>query len=764
MRASVRAERWTATNRPCTMNSMKMSCALAFILMVLVAEPAPCEQKTPAGRPCVGVALSGGGARGLAHIGALKVIEEAGVPVDVVAGTSMGSIIGALYAMGYSPGEIEHIVLTVDWNDLLSDRLERSRLAMKNRKKEDRYLVSFPVLKGRVKLPAGLISGQKIYNLFTRLSWPALEIDDFRKLPRPFSCVATDITTGESVVLDHGYLPDALRASMAIPSVFTPVRLGRRLLVDGGLTRNLPAEDAIALGANIVIGVDVSERLLPAEELETIVDILGQAIDLAEESEHEKQKRLCNVLIAAPAERHRALDFARAREFIRLGETAAREHFNELRALADSLRALKAAAGTSAVSPASGAGLLPGLDPASFGPILVDEIEIRGLRDVSSRVVMAELGVAPPSLVTSDELERAVQRLYSSGFFADLSYRFERAPAGRKLVIVVKENSSVVLNTGLRYDTHWGASLLLNASLKNLFEHGSQLEFDLLLSERKRFTAEYAIHTGIRRSVGLRVDADYLDDYIDRYELEERTSRWRTSTIRGGLFLETLLSRVFYGAAGLNMERHETSPDIAPPALSEQSGRLAFLSGDLWFDTLDRSWFPRRGTLLKVRAEVAGSALGGESSFNRAQLTWQLTVPVRQRVSMTGSVFAGITQGGQAPLHYNFFVGGINSYTAFQGDRTFSFYGYRHQELSGSNAFAARLDVQVEILRRWYIVLHGNGGSADDEKANLLKSASLQSGGAMSLGVATPGGPAELSLTYSRRNKLGSFLSIGFLF
>jgi NTE family protein len=782
------------------MQAMKKARVLGLVAALLAARPLfaaapfPCAPAERAGRPCVGIALSGGGARGLAHIGALRVIEEAGVPIDVVSGTSMGSIIGALYAMGYTPDDIERIALSLDWDELLSDRIERSQLTMKSRKEDDRYLISFPVIGGRVKLPAGLINGQSIYNLFVRLCWPALEIDDFKKLPRPFSCVATDITTGQVVVFDHGYLPDALRASMSIPSVFTPVRRGGRLLVDGGLKRSLPAEDAINLGADIVIGVDVSAGLLPAEDLETLVDILEQSMDLAEEPEDIRQQKLCTVLIAPHTRRYPVLDFSRAREFIRMGEEAAREHFDELRALADSLRALDPSAQASYPSPGGpdrsmgatvpslrwpdqslgtkatmapsrcGTEPRPRLDLACFVPIHVDEVEIRGLKDVSHRFVMAELGVKPPADVTAGELETAIDRLYSSGFFTTLSYRFEETPAGRKLVIIVNENSSVLLNAGLRYDSHWGASLLLNASLRNLFEHGSQLEFDLLMSDRKRLTGEYAIHTGIRRSVGLRLDADYIDDHIDVYELSERASRWSASSIRAGFFLETFLSRVFYGGVGANLEWDETTSDIGPPQLTERREHLSFLSGELWFDTLDRSWFPRRGLILKVRTEVAGRTLEDETPFRRVQLDWRLTVPVERRVSLSGIVFVGITRGGRAPLQYQFFLGGVNSCTTFQGDRTFAFYGYRHQELSGQNALAAELGLQVEVLRRWYIGLHANAGSAVDQTDDILKQDAIRSGGAVSVGAETPVGPAEFSLSYSRRNKLEPFLSIGFLF
>ena len=740
---------------------MKTRFACTCILLVLLGGPA-------FSRPRVGLALSGGGARGLAHIGVLKVIEEAGLPVDVVAGTSMGGIVGALYSIGYTPAEIERIVTSADWSDLLSDRLERGELPMKNRKKDDRYLLSFPVVQGRVKLPVGLISGQRIYNMFVRLAWPVLEVNDFKKFPRPFACVATDIVNGTAVVLDHGYLPDAMRASMSVPSIFIPVRLGDRVLVDGGIVRNLPAEDAKNLGADIVIGVDVGEKLLPADKLGSLSEIMNQAIDVTRDPGHRKEMALCSILIAPDLDDYRTFDYGKACEIIARGEAAAREHMGELRALADSIKAIAGNVPDSTVVDADGhaCAVNPRLGNGSVtcDAVQIVEVEVRGLRDVSSRAVLTELGVRPPALVTVDELERAVNRLYSSGFFTDLSYRFEETPLGRKLVIVVRENSGILLNTGLRYDTHWGPSLLLNASARNIFGHASQFEFDLLLGDRKKLTGEYSLHTGIERSVGIRADVDYIDDHIDEYDLGERVSRWRTQSTRGGFLLETLLSSVFYAAGGINMEWYRTSPDVAPAELGVETGRIAFASGDLWFDTLDRSWFPRRGGLLRIRGEAAGEALGGDASFNRVAVTWQFAIPVHRHTTFGGDAFFGVTTHGPAPLHYNFFLGGMNSYNVFQGDRTSSFYGYHHQELSGPNAFMAGLHLQIEPVNHWYLIASVNAGSAEDERKNLFERDALHAGGALTLGSETRAGPAALSLTYSGQNNLGWSLSVGFPF
>ncbi len=198
-------------------------------------------------KPKIGIAFSGGGAKGFAHIGVLKVFEEEGLQAEIVTGTSMGSIIGGLYAMGYSPAFLENMAMNVDWFDVFRETVDRKYLSMRQKMYRDRYLLAFPLYDGSVQLPSGLIKGQKIHRLFYELTWPVIEIDDFSDFPRDFSCVATDIATGEPYVIDSGSLADAMRASMAIPTAFAPFNMDGRKLVDGGLVRNLPSLDADAL-------------------------------------------------------------------------------------------------------------------------------------------------------------------------------------------------------------------------------------------------------------------------------------------------------------------------------------------------------------------------------------------------------------------------------------------------------------------------------------------------------------------------------------
>lgn len=244
-------------------------------LALVIFAAAPIDAQEPVvDRPKVGLALSGVSARGFAHIGVLKVLEEVGMPVDYITGTSMGSIVGSLYAIGYPVEELDNIARQVDWDDLFRDNVGRRYMSMEDKRWDARYQASLFLDRGRIRLPSGLVAGQKVSELLARLTWSVHHVSNFDELPIPFACVATDIATGEPVVLRKGSLPEAVRASMAIPTLFTPVIINDRLLVDGLIARNLPAQEVRKMGAHVVIGVDVGSDLWPVEDLESMVDIL----------------------------------------------------------------------------------------------------------------------------------------------------------------------------------------------------------------------------------------------------------------------------------------------------------------------------------------------------------------------------------------------------------------------------------------------------------------------------------------------------------
>jgi NTE family protein len=248
-------------------------------------------------RPKVGLVLSGGGAAGLAHIGAIKVLEEAGIQIDYVAGTSMGSLVGGLFAMGYTAAEMEKVVKDMDWESLLADGIPRSDLTFEYKEQLEKYFYDFPINQGKLQLPTGLIAGTNITNMLAGLSWPAYNIKLFNQLPRPFLCIGADVVTGQEVVLKSGTLHDALRASMAIPTVFTPVEVNGTLLIDGGFINNFPADHLKAMGADIIIGIDVQRELYKKNEIHSVISILKQISTLTREDINAKNRLLCDILI-----------------------------------------------------------------------------------------------------------------------------------------------------------------------------------------------------------------------------------------------------------------------------------------------------------------------------------------------------------------------------------------------------------------------------------------------------------------------------------
>src|SRR5690606_3063974 len=255
-----------------------MGIRLLWILAVftLMGPLAPAQDLPSKRAPKVGLVLSGGGAKGLAHIGALKMIDSAGVKVDYIGGTSMGAIIGALYAAGYSSNELDSIFRSMDFSSLIQDDVPRGAKSFQEKENSERYALTLPFTDFRVSFPQAISGGQNIFNELVRLLYHVKDVDDFNKLPIPFLCVATNMETGEGVILDKGYLPEAILASGTFPSLFEPAEIDGKILIDGGVVNNYPIEQVRAMGADLIIGVDVQDDLATRESLSSAMEILLQ--------------------------------------------------------------------------------------------------------------------------------------------------------------------------------------------------------------------------------------------------------------------------------------------------------------------------------------------------------------------------------------------------------------------------------------------------------------------------------------------------------
>jgi len=261
-------------------NMLSRNLVVGFVLLFFIPLPTAWAQMdtNESDRPKVGLVLSGGGAKGFAHIGALKVFHEAGLQFDYVGGTSMGSIIGGLYAMGYHPDSMMAMVGSQDWNALINDRIPRKYVPIEEKRNTERILIDFPIRGRKVLMRQGISNGFLIDLLLSRLSSVVYQTTDFSKLPLPFVCIGTNLEDGSNVVIDQGVLSRAIRASMSIPSFFTPVDIDGALLVDGGVINNYPVQEVIDMGADIIIGVDVQSGLHSRDELNSMVRVMDQVV------------------------------------------------------------------------------------------------------------------------------------------------------------------------------------------------------------------------------------------------------------------------------------------------------------------------------------------------------------------------------------------------------------------------------------------------------------------------------------------------------
>jgi NTE family protein len=710
----------------------KRRLGLALVAAVLAAGSRARGQSPPGSRalhPTIGLALSGGAAHGLAHIGVLKVLEAAGIPVDVVAGTSMGSVVGGLYAVGYRAAQLDSIVTSVEWSSLFTDPVRRRDLAVDRKFTEDHYLLTLPIYRGGIHLPRSVVAGQRISQLLTGLTWPVHGVRDFHRLPIPFAAVATDLEHGSAVVLEHGFLPDAIRASMAVPSVFSPVEIDGRVLIDGGVVRNLPAQDARDLGADLLICSDVTDPLETRDSLISIVDILVQSVSFRVWDSEAEQQRRCDVLIRPLAH---GLGFDSARVIIARGEAAARAALPEIEA-----KLARASLPGEPRPPRP-----PPLPPPHDDSVLIAVVRFENVGRAPVGLLERTLGLQPPGWVTRRKLDDGLSRLYATGMFESVRYRIEPAPDGgpdrRQLTVLVKEQSTGRFGLGLRYDSRYKASLLLSRTLGNVPGFGWSGQIAARLGQQIQIGLDAVQPLGNGKSVSLRAAADYTHSPFDLYSDSHRTAQARVDV---GAVSSSIARSVgtaaelFVRFKGEFARWEEEVSAVDSPSVRRTLGTAA---GGLDIDTYDRGILPSRGIGVHALSEW-----GDTFSHQFAEL--RAYVPLGQSVSVWGGATLGAS-GGDPPPHYQFFLGGANTYYLFP-DRDVSFAGLYTQARRGRHVQVAELGAQWQFARNVFGRVRWNAGNVFDTW--IWDPAQFVQGGAVEVAAKTFAGLARISLSGS---------------
>ena len=507
-----------------------------FVLLLFFYSPMLFPQGTSSTekKPKIGLVLSGGGAKGIAHVGILKSLEEAGIRPDYIVGTSMGAVVGGLYSLGYSADELKDIILNIDWGLVISNRVSFKAIAFEEKEYYNRYLVEFPVVKGKIAFPSGLIEGQVLSDVLHYFTWPANGYGSFDDFPIPFRCVATDIRTGKAVVFENGYLQDAIRASIAIPTAFTAFELDSTSVVDGGVVNNFPVDVARDMGADIVIGVNVSmEDFQEIDQLGGFGGILMQIAMAPSLSVTQAHIEATDIYIKPDLEEYSTGSFSSYREILDLGLKTGEKFYPRFQQLADSLGRYDGAEGLKQVN-----------DSVRLG-----ELSIVGNNLFSKDLIRSKLDMKEGDLVSREDLEAGVQRIFGMNGFYKVDYTLSQAgPDYYNMKIRIKEKPSTLLSTSIHYDNQFSAGVLLNLTARDVLGHNSRTVLLADVSENPKLRLDYYKYTGVNKKFAFNLRVNYLRQQLPIYENgeEEQIEIGRNTSVEAQLIFTSSLKQAFY--------------------------------------------------------------------------------------------------------------------------------------------------------------------------------------------------------------------------
>lgn len=729
-----------------------------FLVMMLFAATSHAEP-----RKKVAVVLSGGGAKGAAHIGVLKVLEEAGIPIDYIVGTSMGSIVGGLYSIGYSAAALDSMVNSQDWRFLLSDEVRRDSKSFPEKENSEKYILSLPVgKKKKDRNFAGAIKGQNLYNLFSNLTIGYHDSVDFNSFRIPFACVAVDAVTGNEYVFRKGSLPLAMRASMAMPAVFTPVKLDNMLLIDGGINNNYPVDVAREMGADVVIGVDVQPgKLKPADGLSNATDVIGQLVTLHSFTKYQQNLDSTDLLIRPEMTSYGFASFSAQSldSLINRGEMAARSRWDDI------IRLKKQIGIDSTYTVAS----FPELESISKADtILIGKITFTGINPRDEKWLFRITGLRENSRISLRQLQQVMFTLFGTDAYSDVTYKLTEGPV-HNLIFTVQQKSISSLNLGLRFDTEEIVSVLLNATLDYRARYNSRMAITGRIGQSSYGRIDYAIEKNPLRNINLAYMFDYRD--LNIYNLGKKTfnTSWQHHLFEFGYSdVNWLNFKLKVGARYEYFDFNTVLADNKDFEVKAKSSRYTSCFAQAHLETLDRRYFPTKGVSLKAEYSLyVDDFIGNDinSSFSTLGVNFMSVLPLSSHLSLLPSVYGRVVMGDAGYPFLNM-VGGeaFGRYLPQQ----LPFAGINRMEVFDNAVAFARLQLRQRIGGRHYISLIGNYGLQNEDFLSILKGKSVWGG---SLGYAYNSIAGPLSVTFSMSDyhpsnhvKTLFYMSLGYSF
>jgi NTE family protein len=725
----------------------------------------------------IGLVLSGGGAKGLAHIGALKVIEEAGVKIDYIGGTSMGAIIGALYASGYSAKELDSLFRATDFGALIQDNLPRNAKTFYEKEDSERYALTLPFNNFKVTVPPAYSGGQNIYNELVRLLYHVKDVDDFSKLPIPFVCIATNIETGKEVVLNSGYLPAAIMASGTLPSLFEPSSIDDKILIDGGVVNNYPIDKVIELGADIVIGVDVQHGLSNRESLLSATEILLQINNYRTVEDMIKKSLKTDIYIQPKIENFSVIEFDKANEIIKSGELAAMEKFQDLKEVSSEYSKNRQRV------PIIGLG----------DSIIINRLVIEGNNEHTRGYVKGKLRFKLGEPITFKKLQQGIGNLSATGNFNTNRYKLVSNGLGEDLILRLDETANTsLLRLGAHYDDLYKSGAIINFTKKKILSNDDVASFDLILGDNVRYNFEYYVDKGTYWSFGINSRFNDFEEEIDfsiissNFEvppgLNVNTINLDVTDFTNQVYLQTVIREEFAFTIGAEHKflKYTTrtlggiSGSPEGPAITNTDERTIFEKsnffsafGNLKLDTYDDKYFPTRGLFFDgdFHYYLFSSDFNENfKDFSISKARMGAAFPLMKNLSLNVETEGGFKLGTSDVTSFDFVLGGFGTNLI---NNFIPFYGYDFLSLPGNSFVKAYARVDFEFAKKNHLLFAANYANVDDDifRTGEWFTAPNFSGYGIGYGWESFLGPLQVVYSWSpERGNSNIFFSVGYWF
>lgn len=709
---------------------------LIYLFLLFLTLPLNAQVKegfTVPKNPKIGLSLSGGGAKGFAHIGVLKVLDSLGVKIDYISGTSMGAIVGGLYASGYTGKEIEKIVMDTDFYSILANEKTRQETSFFN-KSVDKYILAVPIKNGKINvLPKAISTGQKNIYLLKELFKNVSTINDFSKLPIPFMCVATNLESGEMKIFESGDLVSSIMASSAFPSLMDPVKIDDSLYIDGAMTINYPSKPLKDKGIDIVIGVDLSQGLSSRKDLQSAISILNQVIDFGIQRETKVQYNYTDINIHPNLDGTSATSYDAKQAILDSGYVEAKKYIQPLSLLPKKDQKLLRAPMSTVYS----------------NVYKIDSLILENDHIFRKNYVLGKMNLKIPSLQTYGGINKMIDKLYATNNYRLINYDIIQENDKNFLKLnVTEDDTRFFLKFGLHYDEIFKTGLLLNATAKRLLFRNSTVSLDVVVGDQPRYYFNYFIDNGYIPGLGVYASGmslDLRDDDANIYE------KW--SWFRNEVYLQSIWRDKYAVGVGLSNDFFDSKVTGSSGYNNPENyiNAYAFIKSD----TQDDSNFPTKGFLLHAEGKIFDILEKIEDGkILQAKITTQINVPINSWLTYRLGLFGGFTIGDNLSPYYKYRMGGIFGQNL---GNFVDFQGYQFGQSIAENILTSSSTFQFKLSKNFF-------ADANFSFANLFNDLSVDdilhvsdSSAGITGGYKSPFGQIKINYSHSLKIQKGMF-------